>query len=78
MHRWGANWAAAAWMAEIGHEAGDKMAGKDIYFTNEKTKIQDIKGVPNPKAKLTAPLFNLISHTQCAQTPTADEVCVQG
>ena len=74
----GASWAAAVWMAEIGREAGDKMAGEDIYFANEKTKIQDVKGVPDPKAKLTAPLFNLVSGTQCAQTPTADEVRVQG
>ncbi|KAF8522110.1 NAD-P-binding protein [Hysterangium stoloniferum] len=58
-----ASWAAAEWMGSIGRAEANKIAGEDIYFANDKAKIQDVKGAPDQKAKLTAPLFNLVDDT---------------
>lgn len=58
-----ASWAAAEWVASIGREEANKVAGEDIYFANDKAKVQEVKGAPDPKAKLTAPLFNLVDDT---------------
>jgi len=58
-----ASWAAAEWIGKIGREEAAKLAGEDIYYANDKAKIQDVKGAPDPKAKLTAPLFNLVDDT---------------
>lgn len=57
-----ASWAAAEWMSKVGRQEGNRVAGEDIYFCNDKVKIQTVKGAPDPKVKLTAPLFNLVSH----------------
>jgi hypothetical protein len=56
-----AGWAAAEWMSSKGRQQANKEAGEDIYFANDKAAVKTVKGCPNPTAKLTAPLFNLVS-----------------
>ncbi|KAF8580694.1 hypothetical protein K439DRAFT_1648132 [Ramaria rubella] len=58
-----ASWAAAEWMAPLGRKEANKLAGEDIYFANDKAKLQEVKGAADPKAQLTAPLFNLVDDT---------------
>lgn len=55
-----AAWSCAAWMAPLGREAADKLAGEEIYFRNDKNKVKDIVGMSSHDRKLLAPLFNLV------------------
>lgn len=55
-------WTAAEWMAITGRAEANKIAGENIYFANEKSKIASVQGVPDPKAELIAPLFNLVRY----------------
>lgn len=48
-------------MEKKGRQQANKDAGEDIYFSNDKTVIQMVKGSPAPTTKLTAPFFNLVS-----------------
>ncbi|GJJ11992.1 hypothetical protein Clacol_006230 [Clathrus columnatus] len=56
-------WTAAEWMAKTGRAEANKVAGENIYFANDKNKVANVQGVPDPKIELTAPLFNLIDDT---------------
>jgi len=59
----GACWTAAEWISKIDRAQANKIAGENIYFANDKSKFGEIEGMPDPKAKLTAPLFNLVDDT---------------
>lgn len=55
-----ASWAVAKWIAKVGREEGNKIAGEDIYFAIDKELVKDLKGEPGPKEKLVAPFFNIV------------------
>ena len=55
----GAMWASANWMAPLGRQQANKLAGEDIH-SNDKNKVKDVAGVPDPSQRLIAPLFNLV------------------
>lgn len=57
----GAIWALAEWMAKIGRKEADAIAGEEIIFHNEKSKVQEVEGMPPADKKCIAPLFNLVS-----------------
>jgi hypothetical protein len=50
-------------MAPLGRKAADSLAGEEIVFHNNKSKVKDVQGMPPHDAKLIAPLFNLASST---------------
>ncbi|KAF9001941.1 hypothetical protein BDQ17DRAFT_1390891 [Cyathus striatus] len=56
----GAAWASAQWMANLGRVAADQLAGEEIIFHNDKSKVKEIEGIPPHNQKLVAPLFNLV------------------
>ncbi|KAF7322530.1 NAD dependent epimerase dehydratase family protein [Mycena chlorophos] len=55
----GAMWALAQWMAPLGRKEADILAGEIILFRNDKSKVAEVKGMPDPSKKLVAPVFNL-------------------
>ena len=57
----GGLWAAAEWMSRVGREEALKLAGEEIYWKNDKSKVTEVKGMPSPETKVVAPLFNLVS-----------------
>ena len=57
----GAMWAAAEWMAKTGRKEADVLAGEEILFKNEKSKIDEAEGMVAPSKKVIAPLFNIVS-----------------
>lgn len=59
----GACWAAAEWISPLGRAQANKLAGEDIYFSNDKAYVGQVQGMPDQKVKLTAPLFNLVDDT---------------
>lgn len=59
----GACWTAAEWMSKLGRQEANKIAGENIYFANDKSKFGQVLGMPDPKSKLTAPLFNVVDDT---------------
>ncbi|KAI0048212.1 NAD-P-binding protein [Auriscalpium vulgare] len=52
-------WAAAQWIAGLGRSEADKVAGEDIPFLNEKSKVAEVTGMRPANEKIVAPLFNL-------------------
>lgn len=56
----GSMWACAEWMAPLGRKSADSIAGEEIVFHNEKSKIKTVEGMPPHDKKLVAPLFNLV------------------
>ena len=54
-------WAAAEWMAKIGRKEADALAGEEIVFKNEKSKVSEVEGMVSPSQKVVAPLFNVVS-----------------
>lgn len=57
----GGLWAAAEWMSRVGREEALKLAGEEVYWKNDKSKVTEVKGMPPPETKVFAPLFNLVS-----------------
>ncbi len=57
----GAMWAAAEWMAKTGRTEADALAGEEIVFKNEKSKVDEVEGMVPPSKKVVAPLFNIVS-----------------
>lgn len=57
----GAIWACAEWMAPLGREEADKLAGEPIIFHNSKNKDKDIKFMQPHDKELKAPVFNIVS-----------------
>lgn len=58
----GGLWACAGWMSPIGRSSANSIAGEDILFHNEKSKVKEVEGMPPHDKKLVAPLFNLVRH----------------
>ncbi|TFK42765.1 hypothetical protein BDQ12DRAFT_696217 [Crucibulum laeve] len=55
----GAAWASAEWMAPLGRKAADQLAGEEIIFHNDKSKVNEVEGMPAHSQKLIAPVFNI-------------------
>lgn len=53
-------WACAQWMVPLGRKQADAIAGEEIRFHNEKSKIKTIEGAAPHDKKLIAPVFNLV------------------
>jgi hypothetical protein len=60
----GAIWACAEWMGPLGRKEANTIAGEEIIFHNDKSKIKTIDGVPPHDKKLIAPLFNLVRFSE--------------
>jgi hypothetical protein len=58
----GGMWACAGWMADLGRTEADSLAGEEILFHNEKSKVSEVAGMPPHDQKLIAPLFNLVGN----------------
>ena len=56
----GAAWTLAGWMASTGRKEADVLAGEQIIFHNEKSKVQEVDGMISVDKKVVAPLFNLV------------------
>ena len=54
-------WTCAEWIGKLGRAEADKLAGEEIYFHNEKSKVSEVQGTPPADVKVIAPLFNLVS-----------------
>lgn len=54
-------WTCAEWIGKLGRAEADKVAGEEIYFHNEKSKVSEVQGMPPADVKVIAPLFNLVS-----------------
>lgn len=48
-------------MAKVGRKEADSIAGEEIIFHNEKSKVQEVEGMVPADRKCIAPLFNLVS-----------------
>lgn len=57
----GGLWAAAEWMSGVGRDEALKLAGEEIAWKNDKSKLGEVTGMPPPDKKIIAPLFNLVS-----------------
>ncbi|KAJ7286050.1 hypothetical protein C8J57DRAFT_1286588 [Mycena rebaudengoi] len=43
-----------------GRKEANSLAGEEIIFHNDKSKVSAVEGMPSPTTKLVAPLFNLV------------------
>jgi hypothetical protein len=57
----GGLWACAEWMASLGRTEADSLAGEEILFHNDKSKVAEVTGMPPHDQKLIVPLFNLVN-----------------
>jgi hypothetical protein len=57
----GGLWAAAQWIAGTGRKEADTLAGEEIIFHNEKSKVKEVTGMLPHDTKVIAPVFNLVS-----------------
>lgn len=57
----GGLWAAAQWMSRVGRDEALGLAGEEICWRNDKSKVAEVTGMPPPEKKIIAPLFNLVS-----------------
>lgn len=57
----GALWACAQWMAPLGRAEADRVAGEEVHFHNEKSKVSEVTGMPPATQKVVVPLFNIVS-----------------
>ncbi|KAI0781092.1 hypothetical protein BD413DRAFT_20648 [Trametes elegans] len=55
----GAMWACAEWMAKLGRKEADAIAGEEIPFKNDKSKVNEVEGMVPHNQKVIAPLFNI-------------------
>ncbi|EIM90215.1 NAD-P-binding protein [Stereum hirsutum FP-91666 SS1] len=60
----GALWACAQWMAPLGRAEADKVAGEEVHFHNEKSKVSEVTGMPPATQKVVVPLFNIVDDNQ--------------
>ena len=54
-------WVCSQWMSGLGRAEADKIAGEEIFFNNDKSKVNEVTGMPPATQKIIAPLFNLVS-----------------
>ena len=57
----GGLWAASEWMFRVGRDEALKLAGEEIAWKNDRSKLGEVTGMPPPDKKIIAPLFNLVS-----------------
>ena len=48
-------------MASLGREEANTLAGEEIPFHNDKSKVSEVPGMPTHDQKVIVPLFNLVS-----------------
>jgi len=60
-------WKCAKWVAQIGRNKANEVAGEDIWFAHEKSIVSGINGTVDPTRKLIAPLFNLVDDSDLTQ-----------
>ena len=48
-------------MAKTGRTEADALAGEEIVFKNDKSKVDEVEGMVPPSKKVVAPLFNIVS-----------------
>lgn len=56
----GAAWASAEWMTPLGRAAANQLAGEELLFHNDKSKVKEVGEMPPHNIKPVAPLFNLV------------------
>lgn len=56
----GAVFACAEWMAGLGRQKADSIAGETIHFHNEKSNVKKVDGMISHDVKVVAPLFNIV------------------
>ncbi|TFK54812.1 hypothetical protein OE88DRAFT_1805236 [Heliocybe sulcata] len=54
-----AAWASAEWIAKIGRQEADTLAGEELVFHNDKKVLKEVEGVVAPEQKIVAPVFNV-------------------
>jgi hypothetical protein len=57
-------WACAEWIAKLGRKEADVLAGEEIIFHNDKSKLKEVEGTVPADQKQVAPLFNLVSYAR--------------
>ncbi|GJE86959.1 nucleoside-diphosphate-sugar epimerase-like protein [Phanerochaete sordida] len=55
----GGMWACAEWMSKIGRKEANSIAGEEILFKNDKSKVKEVEGMVAPDQKCVAPAFNI-------------------
>ncbi|KIK06638.1 hypothetical protein K443DRAFT_674295 [Laccaria amethystina LaAM-08-1] len=60
----GAAWASAEWMAPLGRTAANQLAGEELLFHNDKSKVKEVGEMPPHNVKPVAPLFNLVDDSE--------------
>ncbi|KAH9925227.1 uncharacterized protein B0H18DRAFT_381207 [Fomitopsis serialis] len=71
----GAFWACAEWIASVGGRAkADELAGEEIPFHNDKSKVSEISEMVPPDRKVVAPFFNVEDDGQLAMVDVATRV----
>lgn len=54
-------WACAQWMSTIGGRTeANAIAGEEIRFKNDKSKVDEVEGMVPPDVQVIAPLFNIV------------------
>ncbi|KAF8636725.1 hypothetical protein AX17_003528 [Amanita inopinata Kibby_2008] len=56
----GAAWACAEWIARQGRKTANSIAGEEILFHNDKSKVKEVEGIPPHNQTLIAPTFNVV------------------
>jgi len=70
----GGLWACAEWIAPLGRAEADVLAGEEIIFHNEKSKVKDMPTVVPPTQNVVAPLFNLTDDSNSTMVSTGNTV----
>lgn len=69
----GAMWACALWMAPLGRKEADRIAG-ELIQPNDKGMLENMEDAADPKKKIIAPLFNVVSVYIISHIPTGSIV----
>ncbi|KAI0736605.1 hypothetical protein C8Q72DRAFT_800670 [Fomitopsis betulina] len=68
-------WACAEWMASVGGRAkADELAGEEIPWHNDKSKLAEVSEVFPPDRKVVAPLFNVEDDSQLPYVEVATRI----
>lgn len=54
-----AAWASAEWIAKLGRQEANTIAGEELSFHNDKSALKEVEGIVPPERKVVAPLFNI-------------------
>ncbi|KZT26498.1 hypothetical protein NEOLEDRAFT_1177499 [Neolentinus lepideus HHB14362 ss-1] len=55
-----AAWACAEWIAKVGRQEANTLAGESINFHNDKSVLKEVEGIVPPEQKIVAPVFNIV------------------